>query len=128
MERSWPTSASVSVLVVWPTLAKTEFVQNGFDCLCVVCLCVLCVCVFVFVCVCAVLVSWCGFHVWVLVSRFWFGHVRCPRTILPRTALPRTALSLDRPKFRSFFPLPPQNSFFSSLSGGLVEFWWCLKR
>ena len=28
-----------------------------------------------------------------------------------------------------FFPLPPQNSFFSSLSGGLlVEFWWCLKR
>ena len=34
------------------------------------------------------------------------------------------------PKFRAFFfPLPPQNSFFSSLSGGLhVEFWWCLKR
>ena len=32
-------------------------------------------------------------------------------------------------KFRAFFPLPPQNSFFSSLSGGLlVEFWWCLKR
>ena len=28
-----------------------------------------------------------------------------------------------------FSPLPPQNSFFSSLSGGfLVEFWWCLKR
>ena len=28
-----------------------------------------------------------------------------------------------------FFPLPPQNSFFSSLSEGLlVEFWWCLKR
>ena len=25
-------------------------------------------------------------------------------------------------------PVPPQNSFFSSLSGGLlVEFWWCLK-
>ena len=34
------------------------------------------------------------------------------------------------PKFRAFFfPVPPQNSFFSSLSGGLlVEFWWCLKR
>ena len=30
---------------------------------------------------------------------------------------------------RFFFPLPPQNSFFSSLSGCLlVEFWWCLKR
>ena len=28
-----------------------------------------------------------------------------------------------------FSPVPPQNSFFSSLSGGLlVEFWWCLKR
>ena len=27
-----------------------------------------------------------------------------------------------------FFPLPPQNSFFSSLSGGLlVEFWWCFE-
>ena len=34
------------------------------------------------------------------------------------------------PKISRFFsPLPPQNSFFSSLSGGLlVEFWWCLKR
>ncbi len=30
---------------------------------------------------------------------------------------------------RFFFTLPPQNSFFSSLSGGpFVEFWWCLKR
>ena len=31
------------------------------------------------------------------------------------------------PKFRAFFfTLPPQNSFLSSLSGGLlVEFWWC---
>ena len=28
-----------------------------------------------------------------------------------------------------FFPVPPQNSFFYSLSGSLlVEFWWCLKR
>ena len=33
------------------------------------------------------------------------------------------------PKFRAFFPSPVQNSFFSSLSGGLlVEFRWCLKR
>ena len=32
------------------------------------------------------------------------------------------------PKISLFFPCP-QNSFFSSLSGGLlVEFWWCLKR
>ena len=30
--------------------------------------------------------------------------------------------------FALFFPVPPQNSFFSFLSGGLlVEFWWCLK-
>ena len=27
--------------------------------------------------------------------------------------------------FARFFPLPLQFSFFSSLSGGLVEFWWC---
>ena len=33
------------------------------------------------------------------------------------------------PKFRAFFPLPPQFSFFSpSLGGPSVEFWWCLKR
>ena len=33
------------------------------------------------------------------------------------------------PKFRAFFTVPPQNSFFPSLSGGLlVEFCWCLKR
>ena len=52
-----------------------------------------------------------GFHVWVLVSRFWFGHVRAPWTALrhgppfpptalpldrPRTSLPKTALPLDR--------------------------------
>ena len=43
-----PTLASVSVLVVWPTLAKTNFGQ----CLCVfVCVCV-CLCVSVCVCVC----------------------------------------------------------------------------
>ena len=42
------------------------------------------------------------------------------------------SIALERwgPKIsRFFFPVPPQNSFFSSLSGGLlVEFWWCLKR
>ena len=42
---------------------------------------------------------------------------------------PVGARRVGGPKFRAFFPLPPQNSFFSSLSGGLlVEFWWCLKR
>ena len=87
-----------SVLVVWPTLAKTDFGQTEFD------LCCVCLCVFVL----------CGVGVGFTVS------------VPPGTVLPRTALPLDRPKFRSFFPLPPQNSFFSSLSGGLlVEFrWW----
>ena len=42
-----------------------------------------------------------GFCVWVLVSRFWFGHVRCPGTALP----------LDRPspgplQISLFFPSP----------------------
>ena len=33
------------------------------------------------------------------------------------------------PKFRAFFPLPPQLSFFLlSFQGPFVEFWWCLKR
>ena len=60
-----PTLASVSVLVVWPTLAKTDFGQTDFGqtefdlWLCV------CLCVCVFVCVlCGVgvgfTVSWCG--------------------------------------------------------------------
>ena len=106
-----PTLASVCVLVVCPTLAKTDFGKSEFDLWC---------CVW---CVAWVLVSrfhGVGFHVWVLVSRFWFGHVRCPRDhfpgprpsrdralpgtapfpaprpsrdrALPGTALPRTAL------------------------------------
>ena len=49
---------------------------------------------------------------------------------------PRTLPSPDRPHFRSFFPLPPQFSFFSSLFGVFFspifyfsQFWWCfLKR
>ena len=54
---------------------------------------------------------------WVLVSRFWFGHVRCPRTALPGTALPGPPFpgppkislfffSLSRRKIRSFLPSP----------------------
>ena len=51
----------------------------------------------------------------------------------PEKVGPRRVVGARRvggPKFRAFFfPVPPQNSFFSSLSGGLlVEFWWCLKR
>ena len=77
-----------------PTLAKTDFGQNEFDFVCGV-LCVMC-CVWCGVvwcgvvwCVCGVVcgeacgAAWVlvsrfhgvGFHVWVLVSRFWFGHV-----------------------------------------------------
>ena len=152
-----PTLASVSVLVVWPTLAKTDFGQTDFGqtefdlCLCVcvfVCVCV-CLCVFVCVCVCVLCSVGVGFtvSVWGFTCGCWFqgfGLVMfgapgtalprtalpgttLPGTALPKTTLPGTALPLDRPKFRSFFfPLPPQNSFFSSLSGCLlVEFWWC---
>ena len=50
-----------------------------------------------------------SFHVWVLVSRL----------DNPSPGPPKIS--------RFFFPLPPQNSFFSSLSV-LLEFWWCLKR
>ena len=32
------------------------------------------------------------------------------------------------PKFRAFFPLPPQNSFFSPSLVGLFVGFWCLKR
>ena len=116
-----PTLASVSVLVVWPTLAKTDFGQNRlwpnrlwpnrlwpnrlwpnrlwpnrvrleFVC--------------VFVCVCCV--------AWVLVSRFWFGHVG-PGTALPENRpspgppFPWTtqnfALFFPAAKFVHFFPL-----------------------
>ena len=97
----------------WPTLANPTS-----TCVCV-CLCVL-VCVGVCLCVCV-----CWFHGFrVGVSRFWFGHVRCLRDRPSRDRPPP-----DRPNFRAFFPVPPQNSFFSSLSGGLlVEFWWCSSR
>ena len=86
--------------------AETDFGQTEFDlwccvcvCLCVfVCVCVwfvcgLCVFVCVFMCVCCV--------AWVSVSRFRFGHVRCPRNRPSR----------DRPS-----PGPPKISFFFSLS------------
>ena len=100
----------------------------------------LCVCVFVCLCVCVV---WrgCWFHgfmVWGFTCGCWFqgfGLVMfgAPGTVLPafpRTAFPRTALR--GPPFRGppfpwtaqnvalCFPLPQQNSFFSSVSGSLL--------
>ena len=106
-----PTLASVSVLVVWPTLAKTDFGQNRLWPNRLwpnrVRLVFVCVCVFVRVCVCVCVA-------WVLVSRFRFGHVR-NRPSGDRPS-PWTALPLDRPKFR-FFPLSRRKirSFLPSL-------------
>ena len=123
----------------WPTLAKTDFGQKptlaktDFNLLCVV----LCVwCVWCCVVLCVVTVSWSGvsrvgvgFKVLGLVM---FGAPRPPFLGPPFPGPPfPDRPSQDRPKFRSFFffPLPPQNSFFSSLSEGLiVEFWWCFRR
>ena len=86
-----------------------------FVCDCVrVCVCV-CFCVFLCVCVC---VSVCLTLPWT------------PPPLDPPSAKPPPPdrPPPDRPKFRSFFPLPPQFSFFlPSLGCLLVEFWWCLK-
>ena len=127
-----------------PTLAKTDFGQNRLwpnrlwpkptlakptlakcDLLCGV----LCFVFVVLCCVCVVCVAW------VLVSRFqtgvscmgvgfkvWFGQPFLGPSF-PGPPFPWTTLHLDRPSpgppkiSRFFFPLPPQNSFFSSLSG-----------
>ena len=145
-----PTLASVGVLVVWPTLAKTDFGQNRlwptrlwpnrlwpnrlrlvfvcvFFCVCLclfVSVCVsfvcVCVCLCVFVCVVCVCVCLCVF---VCVCLCVFG---APGT-RPCRGPP---FPLDRPKFRFFFPVPPQNSFFSSLSGGVFSLnsGWCFWR
>ena len=84
-----------------------------------------------------------SFHVWVLVqSLVWTALLGTALPLdrpSPGPPFPWAALSLDRPppgppfpwtaqNFTLFYPLPPQNSFLSSLSGCLlVEFWWCLK-
>ena len=103
----------------------------------------------VFLCVCVCVCFWIhGFRVGV--SRFLFGHVRCPPgppspgppspgppspgppSPGPPSPdrPPRDRPSPGPPKISLFFfSLPPQNSFFSSLSGCLlVEFWWCFWR
>ena len=61
-----------------------------------------------------------------------------PRMVEPRRVEPRTQKNGPRrvelrrvggPKFRAFFPLPPQFSFIlPSLGRLLVEFRWCLER
>ena len=50
----------------------------------------------------------------------------CPRSPSPPLPPPRTSSPPGPPKNFALFRLPPQNSFFSLLSGGLlVEFWCC---
>ena len=108
---------------VWPkpTLAKTDFGQTEFDlwccvlcvvccvlCVCVWCVVCLCVCVLCVVCCCCVLLFVCCLCVGVVC---WFHGTALPGTALPGTALPTTAQN-----FALFSPLPPQCSFFSSLS------------
>ena len=79
-----------------------------------------------------------GFMEWGFMCGCWFQGLVWPP--FPWTALHRDRPPLDHPSHGPpfpwtaqnfalfFFPLPPQNSFFSSLSGCLlVEFWWCLK-
>ena len=127
MATAKPTLAGVSVLVVWPTLAKTDIGQTDigqtdfgqadfgqadigqadigqteFD---------LCLCVFVW--------RGCWFH------GFGVGFQSC--SVPPEPPFPgfpgppsldhpsRDRPSPGLPKFSLFFPLPPQNSFFSSL-------------
>ena len=50
--------------------------------------------------------------------------VRAPRVGVRRVGARRRRAQ----NFAFFFPSPAPISLFFSLSGGLVEFWWCLKR
>ena len=91
----------------WPTLAKPTLARTDFDLLCGVLCCVVVLCViwrgFLFHGIRE------GFHVGV--GKVWFGPLDRPS---------------PGPKMSLFFLSPPQNSFFSSVSGCLlVEFWWC---
>ena len=84
---------------LWPNRLWPNRLRLVFVCVCV-CLCVcLCVCVFVCVCVCVCVCWFHGFRVGV--SRFWFGHVRCPRN-RPSGDRP----SPGPPKIPLFVPFP----------------------
>ena len=109
---------------LWPNRLRLVFVRVCV-CLCVfvcvfvcVCVCVcVCLCLSVFLCVCECLcvLVWrgCWFHGFrVGVSRFWFGHVRCPRNRPSQDRPSRDRPSLGRPSpgtaqnFALFFPSP----------------------
>ena len=123
-KRDWPKSVP-SVTVVARPFGQSNFGQSVFGqsfsvmcCCCDVLLlfCVLLLCVGV-VCCCRVLLlgvvvgCWC----WVLVWLFWT--LRFPSAPNPPADPPALDHPTpDRPKFRSFFPLPPPVSLFLSLS------------
>ena len=96
-----------------PTLAKPTLAKSSLIC-CVVC-CVVC-------CMRGVgtVSRYSGVSCVGVGFKVWFG-----------PSLPLDRPSPGPPKISRFFffPLPLQNSLFSSLSGGLlVEFWWCMKH
>ena len=105
-DRVWPNRFRLVLCVsaVWPTLAKTDFGQTDlgqaeFDLWCCVVLC--CVCVFVG------LVSrfhGVGFHVWVLVSRFWSCSVPPDRPSRDRPSQDRNRPSREPPFPRTALP------------------------
>ena len=75
--------------------------------------CVVCCCVW---CVCGV---WCGPDLrGVKIQFVWGGVVWVVRTALSQDRPPAGPPSTGPPKISLCFPVPPQNSFFSSLSGG----------
>ena len=140
-DRVWPkpTLASVSVLVVWPTLAKNDFGPNRLwpkpTLTCCV-WCVLCVlCVFVCLCVCVWCVCLCEC---VLCGGCWFHGFRCGSCSVPWTALPTalpTALDTARRRKESTYPeLQAETVFCQSVLGHpyltiFFHFWpihfWC---
>ena len=122
--RLWP-NRLLPALLAKPTLAKTDYGQIEFDLLCGL-WCVVCG---VFVCVC-VLCGGCWFHGFRCgVSRVGAGFKVLVFALHPDRPFPGPPFPWIAQNFALFFS-PPQNSFFSLLSGGhLVEFWWCfLKR
>ena len=128
--RLWPNQLWPNRL--WPNQLWPNRLRLVFVCVCV------CVCVFVCVCVCLCVFVWCvcvclcvcWFHSFrVGVSRFWFGHVRCPRDRPSRDRPPPDRPPPDRPKFHSLFSLSrrkicsflPSLGVFSLNFGGVFE-------